>query len=692
MQQGSTMAFQDYRILVDRDGLYRVTFEDLRNAGLDLRGAFTKDIAITLNGEAVPTYFSSNVFGPNSYFVFYGKAVESLYTHTNVYTLTYNAGLAERAAVEDGAPQAGVTTPAYYMETIAVDDNNKYSFIAPNGDPWYNEMLLARDDGGVSRDFTINVDHLVTNAPDASLLVGVWGASEFPVENDHHVIVNLNGEAQIADKYFDGVVDVEIDSNVPTSSLVDGLNTLTLLLPWDTGADWDIVMLDEYSLTYPRAFVARNNLLQFKASGDAFAVTGFTSPDIQVFRVESNGLIKLTNVEVIGSAGEYSVAFKGGTDAEYVVATGNGLAVPQIKPARTYADIQSGAADYLIISHPDFISDLDAFVADKQSHGYTVKVVNVEDIYAQYSNEVVDPYAIKAYIKFAVNNLGVKYVLLVGGDSYDYLNYLGMGSMSFIPSLYTATSEEAPFAPVDPLYADVNDDGVPDVPLGRFPVRTSQELGDLILKTLQYEAKSYGNTTALAADEFFKEDAEKILGKQLMFRWDVDKAYVEDFGVDAARARLIAKINEGVALTTFVGHSGPASWTYKGLFSTSNAENLQNIGKPTVVTQWGCWNTYYVDPQYNTLAHKFLLSGENGAAAVMGSTTITYQSSELALGELLMKYLEEPGMTIGDAMQLAKAELATSRIDMKDVLLGWTILGDPTLVVQDKIITEPGTN
>ena len=90
-----------------------------------------------------------------------------------------------------------------------------------------------------------------------------------------------------------------------------------------------------------------------------------------------------------------------------------------------------------------------------------------------------------------------------------------------------------------------------------------------------------------------------------------------------ARAKLITAMNSGSALVTFTGHSGPASWTFSNLFNTTDAAALTNIGRPFVVVQWGCWNTYYVDPSNNYLVQKFLFSGNQGAAAVFGAVTLT---------------------------------------------------------------------
>ena len=115
-------------------------------------------------------------------------------------------------------------------------------------------------------------------------------------------------------------------------------------------------------------------------------------------------------------------------------------------------------------------------------------------------------------------------------------------------------------------------------------------------------------------------------------------------------------------------------------FNGDDAVTLENVGQPTVVTQWGCWTTYYVSPQSETLAHKLLLSGDRGAAAVLGATTLTEARSERALSLGVFRRLFVPGATIGQVILEAKRELAAQgNPAVIDVLIGWNLLGDPTL-------------
>jgi hypothetical protein len=152
-------------------------------------------------------------------------------------------------------------------------------------------------------------------------------------------------------------------------------------------------------------------------------------------------------------------------------------------------------------------------------------------------------------------------------------------------------------------------------------------------------------------------------------------------GLAGAKNMLIDAINGGVALTNFIGHSGPMVWSFQGLFGNADVASLTNAGAPTVVTQWGCWNNYYVSPTYESLAQKLLLSGDRGAAAVLGATSLTEEASDVALGELLAPRLATRGLTLGQAVLQAKRELAQRRPETVDVILGWTILGDPGSVV-----------
>ena len=668
---------------VNQTGMYRVTYEMLRDAGLDLSGVAFSKITLTNGGKEQPIYVQAkDTFGPGSFFEFYGQALDTIYTDTNIYTLQLSRLPIERIPLIDGQPAKGILS-AFYPETLVVNNQRAYANYSPGNDAWYDTQMLTFTTPK-TWSFPFQVDGLNAAAP-ASLELVVWGVTDWPQSSDHHLLASLNGVA-LTDQTFDGLVEQKLKIELPVGLLQEGTNILQLTLPGDTGVDVELVTLDQFSVTYQRTFKAQDGRLTFKAAGEVFKVTNLPSKNVVVYRLEKNRMVKLRRIQVQADGDTFTASFAGTPrTSTYLVTTVESLYSPVFEATRLQVKLNQ-PAQYLIISHPNFIDGIQPLVQARQAQGLTVSVVDVTDLYTQYTYGIFDPQAIQTYIAYAVKNLGTQYVLLVGGDTYDYRNYLGVNSMSFIPSLYAKTGPIASFVPVDPLYADVDKDNIPDVAIGRFPVRTINELNMMVNKTLAYTGKDYGRTAVFASDlndggTSFK-NISLALSAGMPSNWAVENVHLDDMNVVTARSQLIAAMNRGTALVTFTGHSGPQEWTFSNLFNIQNAATLTNAGRPFVVVQWGCWNNYYVDPIYNYLVQSFLLSGDRGAAAVLGATTLADSNSEHLLGQLLTPRLTQPGMTLGQALQISKSELAQTHPELLDVLLGWSLMGDPALVIE----------
>jgi uncharacterized repeat protein (TIGR01451 family) len=675
------------RLVVAADGLYRVTYEDLKAAGIDMGKVALAQLALFDRNGAVPMYVDGNgTFGPGKAIEFYGKAAESLYSDRNHYTLRVEPGKALRAT-DDNTPASQLRNPVtVYRATAKVESQSLYNPAAPGTDPWYDQDLMAIYSPGAAT-FSLTLSDPQPGA--GRLGIDLWGLSDWPGKDpDHHVVVSLNG-TELTDVQFNGTDAGAIDVEVPAGVLSAGANRIDLDLPLDQGVDWDIMGLNAYSITYPRRLLAQDGRLSFRGdAAQAFTVGNLPSSDASVYRLRANKLERMAKPSVTGTPGSFTVTFAGASEAaDYVVATAAKKLKPQILAAPPREDIFTGSAEYLVISHPDFISGVAPLADHRRAQGKTAQVVDVEQIYENLSNGMVDPEAIRQYVTYAAREKGTKYVVLVGGDTYDYKNYLGTGGLSFIPSLYVPAGGVR-FVPADPLYGDVDRDWIPDVPVGRLPVRTSQELSAVIAKTLAYEAKNYSRTFLSASDGYdpyerisFSQISTQLLSG-LGANWSVEHADVDALGVPVARAKVIDTLNNGVAFAQYFGHSSYNVWSFSILFASPHAVQLHNVGRPAVVAQWGCWNNYYVHPTINTLGHALMVSGEQGAAAVLGATALTDSQSDIELGQRYLPRIVQPGATIGDALLSAKRDLAQQHPEMRDVIVGWTILGDPALVVE----------
>jgi hypothetical protein len=90
----------------------------------------------------------------------------------------------------------------------------------------------------------------------------------------------------------------------------------------------------------------------------------------------------------------------------------------------------SNGADYILITHRDLGWDgggsaqpwLTNLKAHRESQGLRVKVVDVEDIYDEFSYGITSPQGIKDFLSYTYQNWtspAPQYVLLVGDSAYD---------------------------------------------------------------------------------------------------------------------------------------------------------------------------------------------------------------------------------------------------------------------------------
>ena len=432
----------------------------------------------------------------------------------------------------------------------------------------------------------------------------------------------------------------------------------------------------------------------FNSAWSKFRVRRLVNEDLEVFRQDVNGNVYDVSAREFNGCkagpGSCIVAFKGGSEdalSRYYVSTKANIRTPAMSLVGSPQDLFAGSAKYLIIAHNDFIANplLQSYLSDLQVQYGSADIVDVASIYGTYTGFEKDARAIHAYIKDAHAQRGTEHVLLVGGDMYDYHNNLNTNARSFIPSIYVQIALNVNAVPSDAMYADVDDDLIPDLGMSRLPVRSTAELNRILNKRTQYLARDYTDTAVFAADKVdgsgysFKADAQSAISSSFG-NWQVAQAYLDDAELSIAKSNLIQQINAGSALTSYFGHSSTDRWSISGLLTGEEVAALQNTNKPTVVAQWGCWNTFYVSPTEDSIAHRFLVENDQGAVTVMGASSLTNAEAEREMSEILYQHLRQ-GKSISQAVLDAKRELAVSRPHQLDVLLGWAVLGAADMAV-----------
>ena len=221
--------------------------------------------------------------------------------------------------------------------------------------------------------------------------------------------------------------------------------------------------------------------------------------------------------------------------------------------------------DLVIIAPPDFSTPLQSLVDHKNSHGMQTLLKTTEEIYAEYSG-VDNPEKIKYFIKDAIEDWGITYVLLVGGLKSPLLakprDDPNQGTRDwYVPVRYNnlydnpehPLSEDTIHDPgviSDLYYADVykegglfedwdpngdgifaawsrpgteNDTGIdlyPDVYLGRLACRNTREVENLVEKIITYESQPadpswFNKIVVISGDGFLDQE-------DLDIQWDVN--------------------------------------------------------------------------------------------------------------------------------------------------------------------------
>ena len=707
----------EVEIRVDRDGWYRVRHEDLLALGIDWSGQDARRLRLERGLDAIPLLLDGNL-APGRDLAFYGQAVrDSLYTRTAVYRLRLasdaQAGLAGSFA---GAGRSNARSTV--ADTVVIESDRLYSFSAPGRDPFYWASVTRQGNATAvwQENFTLN--RLAADAGEARVRLKLWGGLDFPDAPDHAVVVKINGLV-VAQDIFDGITERVLSGTVPPGLLREGSNQIAVELPASTGLAVDRVNIESLeidvqrqlaldaegrlSFTLPASFgegavTVGDAVFASDFSEEGSALCGNQEQGCQAYAVANvaagysltqirDGQVwPLSGARLDGSTLRFAVRGKPGDRIllqAAPTAASLSLAPPLIDP------LPAGQAQLLLLAHPSFIPHLGSLVAARQAEGFSVGIVDVEAAYRFYGDGRVDPLALSRLVAEAYRSRGTRYVILVGGDTYDYFNHTGANSLSFVPTFYRRTSPFVNYGPADSVYADADGDGLSDLAVGRLPVRTAAELNALVGKILAYPNAPHAGRALFLSDRdqnnFSFRDVSEDMAALLGGGFNSDELALQNYPAGSApsmRGDVVQRLNQGRALLSFIGHSAPASWTREGLITAPQVYGglLGNAAVPTAAVQWGCWATYFVEPRYNTVAHGLLVQG-TGAAAILGATGLTEVPSDVALSNALLPALGQ-GIRIGDALRDAQRRLRSERPDAVDVGIGSTLLGDPTLRIR----------
>jgi peptidase C25-like protein len=614
---------------------------------------------------------------------FYGEAPDSPYTDASVYHLDKGFGLLMQTVPVGAASAAGGSFPEtrhaekdLFAATVISPD--------PDSDYWYWDFLQGNDPTYGHRTFPLDAPGLAA-AGGGTLAVNLQGATASGFAGEHRAQVSLNG-TPLGETSWTGITPQRAAFTVPPGLLLASGNQVDVTAVTGGGAPYSIWYVDSFDLSYPRLFRAAGDALAFTGGGNAqVSVGGFTSSAVRLIDVQDPLHPRWITGATAGpdGSGGFQLSFVPAATGKYVAAAPAALAAPAaVRPwSPKLLQWVGNRADYVVIAPAALRDAAERLANARRAQGMTAIVADLDQIMDTFNGGVSDPRAIRAFLTYAHTQWLQKprYVALAGAGTLDYRNLLGYGD-NLVPPLMIRSADG--LFPSDNQLGDVDGDGLPEVAVGRIPVLSAAELDAYTAKLSAYESASPAGwmgkavMTADATDRGadFGADSDEIAG-HLPPAYQVDRVYLANLPLAAARGQLMAAIGGGTAFLNYMGHGGLDRLSAGGLLTNADVPGLGNNGRLPVLTAMTCTINRFEVPGTPSLGELLVTSGGGGAAAVWGPSGLSANGEAKLLAE---RFYNAGDARLGDRMLRAIADFRALGGN-PDLPRLYDLLGDPAL-------------
>jgi hypothetical protein len=661
---------------VAQEGWYTITADQLSAAGMG-RNINPDHLQLMVDGEEIPVQIQTPVQSKGGaareYSVqFYAIGIDSPVTDKHTYFLMEGPKPGMRIEL---SKTKGVETKAESFP-CSVERRDRTVYFKPLLNGERENFFGAMVAGPVEQEVTLRYLSRADNRP-AAVEIALQGITD----GVHRVAVQVNNE-YAGTVEFAGMTPGLLSAPLSAGTLREETNLVRLTPIWGSR---DVTLVDHIRITYPHLFVAEENVLRFLAKGgERVSIGGFTTPQARVMDVTNPAApFELEATVSQRPDGGFDISTASSGSGERVLFAFAESAVKSVSELEAWQPsswgVSSHKADLIILTRRGFFSSLEPLKRLRENQGYAVEMVDVEDLYEEFNYGQKSPQAVKDFLAFAHAHWirPPHFVLIAGEASYDPKNYLGFGDLDQVPTKLIDTSYMETAS--DDWLADFNDDGVPEMAVGRLPFRTLEQAAALTAKVITYETSEPAGKALLVSDinDTFDFESESNRLRSLipaaLTIQTLERAHLDPA---TAKSQLLAAINEGPAVVHYLGHGSEDLWR-GNLLGTSDIASLNNGSHLPLFVMMTCLNGYFSDPERDSLAESLLKSNQGGAVAAWASSAVTQPEAQMSLSREFFRLLfgasGEP-MTIGDAAAKAKAAVKDA-----DVRRTWILLGDPMI-------------
>lgn len=752
--ENSVLATGDwFKISVSESGIYKLSWQDLKDLGMDMSGLQSDRIQLFGNGGGMLPQQNDEfrfddliqnsikmvdggdgTFDQGDYFLFFGQSPDTWnfdqsalifkhsinkFTRENYYFITIGNDAGKRISELQLSPLPPGKIFTTYND-YAVHENNMVSLIK-SGAEWYGEEFndeLIRDfhfsfpGRDVSEEVYLSCDFAGRSITTSSFTAFINNDSVF---NDNVSAISEGSITKFANP-----------SSKAKWFMANATPDITVTIKYNRGNDKSVGWLN---------YIALNTMSHLKFSGHQFMFRNIQSVktdepyEFRISDVNNNIVVwdittsqSPRNVNLTMEPGIGKFTLQPDSLREFIAFDGSDFFDPVLHGSIPNQNLHAHqSAEFIIVSHPDFIDQAERLAnLHREVDGMSVIVVNLFEIYNEFSSGSPDVTAIRDFVRMVYKRSGtppaLKYLLLFGDGSYDPFDRVG-GNLSFVPTFqskqslwYTSTYvTDDYFGLMDPEEGK-DASGNVDMGIGRFAVNSIEDAKLMVDKVEDYMKMgmsvngSWRNKMLFIADDgdnnLHLYQADTVLVARIQREnssVNINKIYFDAYQQESnasgqtypeATAAINHAVDEGALIVNYTGHGGELGLSHEKVVQISDIISWTNIDALPVFITATCEFSRFDNPVLTSAGELVLLNQNGGGIALFTTTRLAFASSNLLLNkrlyDTLFRAYPEVHPRLGDLMMFSKTPANTN-------LRNFVLLGNPALKLalpENKVVTD----
>jgi len=731
---------QYFKIQTAKEGIYRLTYSDLQNAGVPVASVDPRMIQIFHRGKEQSIHVQGQadaVFNLEDYVEFYGVANDgtldkslykpvtaqphnyfNLFSDTTSFFLTWGVGAVpgKRVTTFDEVNVTNLPKDVSHTNERLLINSTQYSggytfgdYLQythfDTGEGWTGNAISQ----GQSIDYTIdNISNTETTAGIPELEILLVGRDGQPHTAEILVGQNISSLRSIGSQNFDGFATLQA----------------TLPLTWsDIGADGKLVIrfvaapatnarpqfsVSYLKLKYPQNFQSSGITekvfhLNSNPSGKSYVVWDNAPASMRVWDVTDPTSIISIGTRITGPSLSAMVA---STDTPRKLYAFISTTTPEVKRV-SFRLIDPLQVNYIIISNPllmkpalsytDPVKAYAGYRSSEEGGAYDTLVITTDQLYNQFNFGETSPVAIYEFMNFMVGKGQPRYLFLIGKG-----RDVGAGYHRMVNPGTTIAKDLVPSAgyPGSDMNYTAGLGGTtfePAVPTGRLSVTKPEEVANYLNKIIEIEnpeivqdwqkrglhlsggIKDFERLAFRSYLDGFKSTAEGIY-------WGGSISTIAKQEPDPVEIINISdKVNEGLNLITYFGHSAPNLIEIDIGFVTDPVFGYNNKGKYPSFLINGCnAGSFFLNSELlgenwvnaaNLGARNFIGHSSFGFASTLRSYSEYFYRIGFADSVFIRKGIGDVQKEVARQYMNATAPLITNITQVQQMIL----LGDPAV-------------